>query len=62
GGPDWTQSNIDQIRFDVEDKPGGAFVIRQVAIAENPDPAALGPASAPVPPPAATPAAPAPKS
>ncbi len=54
GGPDWTQSNIDQIRFDVEDKPGGAFVIRQIAIAEDPDPAALGPVSAP--PPAATPA------
>lgn len=46
GGPDWTQSNIDQIRFDVEDKPGGAFVIRQIAIAENPDPAALTPRAA----------------
>jgi len=57
GGADWTQSNIDQIRFDVEDKPGGAFVIRQIAIAENPDPAALGPTPAP----AATPPAPAPK-
>ena len=47
GGPDWTQSVIDQIRFDLEDKPGGAFVIRQVAIAENPDPAALAQAPGP---------------
>jgi len=51
GAPDWINSTIDQIRFDLEDKPGGAFVIRQVAIAENPDPAAL----APTPAPAATP-------
>jgi hypothetical protein len=47
GGPDWMQSTIDQIRFDVEDKPGGAFVIRQIAIAENPDPTALASAAAP---------------
>lgn len=47
GGPDWMQSTIDQIRFDLEDKPGGAFVIRQIAIAENPDPAALAPVTAP---------------
>jgi hypothetical protein len=44
GAPDWMQSTIDQIRLDIEDKPGGAFVIRQVAIAEDPDPAALAPA------------------
>ena len=49
GGPDWINSTIDQIRVDVEDKPGGAFVIRQVAIAENPDPAALAPAAATAP-------------
>ena len=42
GAPDWTSSVIDQIRFDLEDKPGGAFVIRQIAIVESPDPAALG--------------------
>jgi hypothetical protein len=54
GGPDWTQSTIDQIRFDIEDRPGGAFLIRQIAIAENPDPAALAPM------PTAAPAAPAP--
>ena len=39
GVPDWTQSTIDQIRFDIEDKAGGRFLIRQIAIAENPDPA-----------------------
>jgi hypothetical protein len=59
GAPDWTQSNIDQIRFDMEDKPGGAFLIRQIAIAENPDPAAFGPVGAPAP--AAAPATAAPK-
>lgn len=60
GGADWTQSTIDQIRFDLEDRPGGSFLIRQVAIAESPDPAALGgPPLAPV---AATPPASAPKS
>lgn len=58
GAPDWTQSTIDQIRFDVEDRPGGSFVIHQIAIAESPDPAALGAVAVP----AATPAAPAPKS
>lgn len=46
GGPDWTASTIDQIRLDIEDRPGGAFVIRQIAIAENPDPAALAPEKA----------------
>jgi hypothetical protein len=52
GAPDWMTSTIDQLRFDIEDKPGGAFVIRQVAIAENPNPAAAEPANLP----AATPA------
>jgi hypothetical protein len=52
GAPDWMQSTIDQIRFDIEDKPGGAFVIRQVAIAEDPDPAALTPPGAASAPPA----------
>jgi hypothetical protein len=46
GAPDWTQSTIDQFRLDLEDKPGGAFIIRQIAITDNPDPAALGPAPA----------------
>ena len=52
GGPDWTQSVIDQIRFDIEDKAGAAFVIRQIAIAESSDPAALtlAPKSAAAPP------------
>jgi hypothetical protein len=49
GAPDWTQSTIDQIRFDIEDKAGGAFVIRQIAIAENPNPAALAPGTPAVP-------------
>lgn len=56
GAPDWTRSTIDQIRFDLEDRPGGAFLIRQIAIAEDPDPAALGAAAA------AAPTAPTPKS
>jgi hypothetical protein len=57
GGPDWMTSTIDQLRFDIEDKPGGAFVIRQVAIAENPNPAPIAPAPAPAP--ESAPAAPA---
>ncbi len=56
GGLDWTQSTIDQIRFDIEDKPGGAFVIHQIAIAENPNPAALTPGVAPAAAPATAPA------
>ncbi|MDB5462036.1 MAG: hypothetical protein JWP23_425 [Phenylobacterium sp.] len=60
GAPDWTQSTIDQIRLDVEDKPGGAFLIHQIAIAESPDPAALGPVAAAAP--AAAPKTLAPKS
>jgi hypothetical protein len=50
GAPDWMQSTVDRIRFDLEDKRGGAFVIRQVAIAENPDPAALSSGAPPGPP------------
>jgi hypothetical protein len=46
GAPDWAQSTIDQFRLDIEDKPGGAFLIRQVAIAENP---ASGATPAPAP-------------
>ena len=42
GGDDWVKSTIDQIRFDIEDKPGGQVVIHQVAVVENPDPLALG--------------------
>lgn len=41
GGEDWVQSTIDQIRFDLEDRPGGRFVIHQIAIAENSAPDAL---------------------
>jgi hypothetical protein len=53
GAPDWMTSTIDQLRFDIEDKPGGAFVIRQVAIAENPNPAPVAPAPDTAPAPAA---------
>lgn len=41
GGADWTQSIIQQVRLDLEDQAGGEFLIRQVAIARNPDSAAL---------------------
>jgi hypothetical protein len=47
GEPDWMRSTIDQIRFDLEDKAGGAFVIRQIAIAEPLDPTAFAPAAPP---------------
>jgi hypothetical protein len=50
GAPDWSQSTIDQIRLDIEDKAGGAFVVRQIAITDNPDPASLAPAPAAAPP------------
>lgn len=57
GAPDWTASTIDEIRLDIEDKAGGGFIIRQIAIAESPGPDALGPAPAapPAPAPAAAP-------
>jgi hypothetical protein len=54
GGGDWLASNIDQIRFDIEDKPGGQFVIHQVAIAENPNAAPPPKAEAAAEPTAAT--------
>ena len=54
GAPDWTASTIDSIRLDLEDKPGGVFLIRQVAIAEDPDPDTL---AAMAPPPKAADAA-----
>jgi hypothetical protein len=56
GAPDWTQATIDQIRFDIEDKAGGAFVIHQIAIAQNPDATLLTPGGKPGAPP--TPAKP----
>lgn len=55
GGPDWTQSTIDQIRFDLEDRPGAEFLIREVAIAETPAQAALGGPPGPAAPPAPKP-------
>jgi hypothetical protein len=36
GGDDWKTSKIDQVRLDFDDGPGGAFQIRQVAIAQDP--------------------------
>ncbi|WP_419254116.1 hypothetical protein ACN2C6_01570 [Caulobacter sp. ErkDOM-YI] len=59
GGGDWSQSIINQIRLDIEDKPGGAFVIHQIAIVQNPDASAFRrpePAPKPAPAPAAKPA------
>lgn len=41
GGSDWEQSIIQQIRIDLEDQAGGEFLVRQVAIARNPNPAAF---------------------
>jgi hypothetical protein len=45
GAPDWSQSTIDHLRIDMEDKAGGAFIIHQIAVVENPDPAALAQAA-----------------
>lgn len=53
GGDDWTTSLISQIRLDTDDSPGGAFVIRQIAVTENPGREALGLKPAPKPPEAA---------
>ena len=55
GGDDWTTSLISQIRLDTDDSPGGAFVIRQIAVTENPGREALGLKPAPKPPEAAKP-------
>lgn len=67
GGSDWLDSEIDQIRIDLEDKAGGKFVIHQIAIAAKPEGAEfVPPAPGATAPPAAGPApvtpAPAPKS
>lgn len=56
GGSDWRESVINQIRLDIEDKPGGAFVIHQIAIVQSSDPSAFRrPEAAPKPAPAAEP-------
>jgi len=36
GADDWKMSRIDQFRLDLDDGPGGAFILRQIAIAERP--------------------------
>ena len=46
GGDDWKSSLIDQIRLDTDDQAGGAFIIHQVAVTENPGAAALAQAPA----------------
>jgi hypothetical protein len=33
GGSDWTSSRISQFRLQTDDQPGGAFIIRQIAVA-----------------------------
>lgn len=45
GGDDWTRSYIEQLRLDLDADPGGEFVIRQIAVVENPGSEALGPAA-----------------
>jgi len=42
GGDDWIDSIIDSLRIDTDDQAGGTFTIHQVAVTENPGPAALG--------------------
>lgn len=51
GDTDWRTSIIDQIRIDFDDAAGGAFVIHQVAIAQ--DPGGVFPPPPPPPPPEA---------
>lgn len=52
GGDDWTTSLIDQIRIDTDDGAGSRFLLRQIAIVENPDPETLKAPPWPVAPPA----------
>lgn len=47
GGDDWKTSKIDQVRLDFDDGPGGAFLIRQVAIAQDPGDLFPAPPAAP---------------
>ncbi len=51
GGDDWTRSIIDSLRIDTDDQAGGTFTIHQIAVTENPGPAALGVAPPPPAPP-----------
>lgn len=41
GGDDWKNSLVDHIRIDLDGGAGGAFLVRQVAVVESVDPAAL---------------------
>lgn len=49
GGADWKSSKIEQVRIDLDGAPGGAFLIREVAIAQSPQAAVA--AAQPKPPP-----------
>ena len=42
GDLDWRGAIIDQVRIDLDDGPGGAFIVRQVAIALDPGGIPLG--------------------
>ncbi len=46
GGADWVTSMIRQIRLDTDDGAGGRFILRQMALVENPAPARLRPLAA----------------
>jgi hypothetical protein len=43
GDLDWRNAVIDQVRIDLDDGPGGAFIVRQVAIALDPGGVPLAP-------------------
>jgi hypothetical protein len=47
GGDDWMLSYVEQLRLHLDRGPGGAFVIRQIAVVQNPGAEALGPAPQP---------------
>ncbi|WP_332773699.1 hypothetical protein [Phenylobacterium sp.] len=49
GGEDWINSVIDSLRIDTDDQAGGTFTIHQIAVTENPGPAALGVTPPPAP-------------
>ena len=36
GGSDWQQSIIQQLRLDTDDGAGGKFLLRQIAVVQNP--------------------------
>lgn len=57
GGDDWLKSVVRQVRIDTDDGAGGRFILRQIAIVQNPAPDKLRAPAAAIPPtPATTPA------